>query len=99
MATQYLIESSKAIPLHLTIQFMPLMTSFGAWHRLEMRVGGTSSNGAIAERARCMKWWCVSAVTGFKAKWPVGNPTYEGLVKHCEILMGDPLATAGAPLS
>jgi hypothetical protein len=76
MCAQYAFKTSPILPVVPLRLQMPLIISFGAWHRLEMRClmlqmtgNDTAETCAQAVHAHLMKTWCVRVVRDISSRW------------------------------
>jgi len=79
MSVDFSLKTSAPLAVHTIRQLMPIQTSFGAWHRLELREGGASSMSTDAMYARKMKKWCSNTIVQFATHFgaPLRNASEE----------------------
>ena len=94
----YALKTSPLLPVVSLRLQMPVLISFGAWHRLETRElahrqvdGDTSSTNATGTHATHMKTWCVRLSRDISSRW---NGVFAGvpdMEEKTDSLSGGPL--------
>jgi hypothetical protein len=95
MCAQYAFKTSPIIPVVPLRLQMPIIVSFGAWHRLETRalifcLSGNDTPASEAERlhAHTMKLWCVRLANDIGLKWNGALTNLANLEEESESFAG-----------